>query len=194
MIKEIKEDLEELYKNKQKRLKHIYGVRDMALYLGKKYDCDLYKLEVAALLHDATKYYTKEENIKVITENFNNAEEILTGYNEFIYHGFSAKVLAEKKYHITDSDILNSIMYHTIGKPNMTDYEKIIFIADYTEINRTYESCIKVRKILEDDIDLAVYTAIDNSIRFYESINDDVPQMAYQAREYYKQIKESYND
>jgi predicted HD superfamily hydrolase involved in NAD metabolism len=194
MIKGIKKDLEELYKEKQPRLNHIYGVRDMALNLGKKYGCDLFKLEVAALLHDITKYYTKEENIQVIKDNFEHSEEILEGYNEFIYHGFSARVVASTKYHISDTDILDSIMNHTIGKPNMTIYEKIIFIADYTELNRTYENCVKARKMLEEDIDLAVYTAIDDSITFYENINGDVPQSAYKAREYYKQIKESYYD
>lgn len=194
MIKGITEDLEELYKNKQHRLRHIYGVRDMSLNLGKKYGCDLYKLEVAALLHDITKYYTKEQNIQVIKDNFENSKEILEGYNEFIYHGFSARVAASEQYHVTDIDILDSIMNHTIGKPNMTIYEKIIFISDYTEINRTYDSCVKVRKMLKEDIDLAVYTAIDDSITFYENINGDVPPIAYEARTYYKQIKESNND
>ncbi len=194
MIKTIIEDLEKTYQNKPKRLKHVFGVRDMAIKLGKIYNCDLSKLETAALLHDITKYYTKEENIKIIHDNYDNALEIIQGYNEFIYHGFSGRVIAETKYQITDNDILSSIEHHTIGKPNMTIYEKIIFISDYTEENRTYDNCIKARKLLEKDIDLAVFTAIDDSIKFYEDLGDDVPKTAYEAREYYKQIKESNHD
>lgn len=190
MIETIKHDLEQRYITKPKRLAHIYGVRKQALSLGRQYHCDLQKLEIAALLHDITKYYTKEQNIKLIQEHYPNSEEILSGYNEHIYHGFTAAIVAQQTYHIKDKDIINSIAYHTVGKPNMSIYEKIIFISDYTEENRTYESCIKVRKLLEESIDLAVYTAIDDSIRFYEAKEDDIPQDAYNARTYYKQILE----
>lgn len=194
MINAIKKDLETVYQNHPNRLRHVYGVRDMALKLGKQFNCDLYKLEVAALLHDITKYYTKEQNITIIKKHFSNSKEILAGYNEFIYHGFSARIVASEDYHITDQDILDSITSHTIGKPNMTIYEKIIFISDYTEENRQYENCIKARNLLKQDIDLAVYAAIDDSIKFYENIKDEVPQTAYLAREYYKQKKESKNN
>ena len=91
-------------------------------------------------------------------------------------------------YNITDDDILNSILNHTIGKEAMTIYEKIIFISDYIEPNRVYESCIKVRKLAFESLDLAVYTAIDDSIKFYEKNGGQVPESAYRARKYYKKV------
>jgi predicted HD superfamily hydrolase involved in NAD metabolism len=165
----------------------------MALELGKKYDCDLFKLEVSALLHDITKYYETSKQIKIIEEYYPNSTEILKEYNEHIYHGFTARIIAKEKYHIKDIDILDAITYHTVGKPNMSIYEKIIFIADYTEPNRTYENCIKARNLLKDNIDLAVYTAINDSIILYESTNDNIPKIAYEARDYYKQLLEEQN-
>jgi len=59
------------------------------------------------------------------------------------------------------------------------------------EPNRTYESCIKVREIAFKDIDLAVFTAIDDSIKFYETTGGQVPKTAYLARKFYqKELEE----
>lgn len=193
MIDQIKTDLELLYQNKPRRLKHIYGVRDKALELGKRFNLDLKKLETASLLHDITKYYSNEENVNLIKEYYDNSTQILREFNEQILHAFTAKVVAEKEYGITDPDILGAIESHTVGKAKMNMYEKIIFIADYTEENRSYDSCVRARELLKDDIDLAVYNAINDSILFYENLNDLIPQTAYEARKYYKQIMEDQN-
>lgn len=193
MIKQIKMDLESLFKGKPDRLKHVYGVKDKALELGRRFNLDLDKLEVASLLHDITKYYSLSENVEIIRENYDNPDQIFIEFNENILHAFSARIVAQKQYGVTDEDILNAIETHTIGKPAMSIYEKVIFISDYTEVNRTYESCVRVRKLLETNIDLAVYTAIDDSIRFYEKLNSKIPKTAYEARTYYKQIMEVQN-
>lgn len=190
MIEKIIRDLEVIYHNKQNRLHHVYGVRETALKLGKKYNCDLNKLELAALLHDITKYYSIDENIRIIKDNFVEADKILKDFNIHILHAFSAYVVARDEYGIEDEDILNAIKNHTIGKENMSIYEKIIFISDYTEPNRTYDSCIKVRNILDEDIDLAVFTAIDDSIKFYEKNDGEIPKSAYKARDFYQHILE----
>lgn len=190
MMKQIYNDLKIIYKYKPNRLKHIDGVVETALALGRKYNLDLEKLETAALLHDITKYYSPEENIETINSEFKNAEYILKNYNKKILHAFSAVHVAKTVYNITDSDILGSIMNHTIGKPEMSMYEKVIFISDYIEPNRTYESCVKVRKIASDNLDLAVYTAIDDSIRFYERAKSKIPKESYEARTYYKELLE----
>lgn len=185
MINKILNDLKTLYINKPHRYKHVLGVRDTALKLAEIHNVDKNKLELAALLHDITKYHDTSWHQQQITNNFDNSEEILSNYNSNILHAFSAYIVAQKEYNINDHDILDAILNHTIGKPNMTIYEKIIFISDYIEPNRTYESCKKVRQIAFDNLDLAVYTAIDDSIKFYEKNNGDIPDIAYEARAFY---------
>lgn len=183
-------ELSVIYCLKPDRLKHVLGVRDTAAKLGRIHKANLDKLQLAALLHDVTKYYTKEENIELIKNYFDNYEEIIAQFNEHILHAFSAYVVSKVVYGITDHDILDPILNHTIGKPNMTLYEKIIFVSDYVEPNRTYDSCVKVREIAFKDLDLAVYTIIDDSIKHYEKSNGQVPETAYQAREYYQKLLE----
>lgn len=181
-------------KDKPKRLKHILGVKETAIKFGKKYNLDLDKLETAALLHDITKYYTLEENKIVIDRYFEDASKIYKNYNENILHAFSAYIIAKEKYNITDGEILNSILSHTIGRAKMSIYEKIIFISDYTEPNRIYKSCIKVRKIAETSLNEAVFTAIDDSIKFYEAHDGIIPLVAYEARNFYRNILEVQHD
>jgi ribosome silencing factor RsfS/YbeB/iojap len=178
-------DLLKIYKDKPQRLNHVLGVRDTAIELGKLHGCDLKKLEIAALLHDITKYESLEIHRKLIKSYYSNAEEILHEYNPKILHAFSAVVVAKNKYGVQDNLILNAIQNHTVGRKAMSIYSKIIFIADYIEPNRTYDSCKKVRKIAYENLDLAVYTAINDSILFFEKLHEKIPKTAYEARKYY---------
>jgi predicted HD superfamily hydrolase involved in NAD metabolism len=194
IIEELLNRLNDIYITKPNRLKHVLGVRDTAIKFGKIYNCNLEKLEIAALLHDITKYYTYEENIRVVNEYFSNSDYIIKEYNEHILHAYSAYVIAQVEYGITDTDILNPIMHHTIGKEAMTIYEKIIFVSDYIEPNRIYKSSIKVRKLAEENLDLAVFVAIDDSIKYYEKNGGQVPSSAYHARKYYNELLEEQNE
>ena len=68
--------------------------------------------------------------------------------------------------------IINAVSFHTLGAPFMSLLDKIIFIADYIEEGRKYQSCKTVRdyllpKLTKDNpsaiqaIDQAVVMAID---------------------------------
>ncbi len=195
MIKaEITKDLRIALSEYPRRLEHVYGVRDTALKLGKRYNLDLDILEITALLHDITKYYSKEDNKALIDSYFPDSEFIYKEYNDNILHAFSGYIVAKTKYKIKNGEILNSILNHTVGRPNMSMYEKVIFISDYIEPNRTYDSCVKVRKLVDKSLDLAVFTAIDDSIQFYEARKGKIPLIAFKARHYYRNLLEGQND
>jgi len=192
MKERILADLNRIYEHKQQRMDHVLGVRDTALRLGKLHHCDLDKLELAALLHDITKYDSHEQNVKRIRSYYENADSIIREYNPNILHAFSAVAVAHDAYGVTDPDILGAIEKHTIGAPNMSMMEAVLFVSDYIEPNRTYPSCIHVRSIAFENLHLAIYTAMDDSIRYFESTEGQVPQTAYKARAYYKnQLEES---
>ena len=54
-------------------------------------------------------------------------------------HAPVSAYVAEKTFGVKDEEILSSIRWHTLGKVNMTEFEKIIFIADKIE-ERTREN------------------------------------------------------
>ena len=64
----------------------------------------------------------------------------------------TAYVYVKEELKIVDEDLLNAIMYHPTGRKNMTILEQIIFVADYVEDTRKYESCIKARNVAYDSL------------------------------------------
>lgn len=184
MIERIQADLKEIFKNDKTRLTHIEGVLSTALKLGERFGIDETKLKLAALLHDITKNEPLSFHETLIKKHFD--AEILKTYTEPLYHAFSAAVIAKETYGIEDEEILEAIKHHTIGKPAMRPIEKVLFISDYIEPNRPYAASKTVRQIAFDDIDYAVYKALDNSIELFASTAAFIPKLAYDTKDYYE--------
>ena len=64
-----------------------------------------------------------------------------------VYHQFAGAYVAETHFGIKDEDILNAIRYHTSGRANMSELEKLIFLADMLEEERSYEGVETLRKL-----------------------------------------------
>jgi predicted HD superfamily hydrolase involved in NAD metabolism len=188
MIKAIIKDLKQLYIDKPHRYQHVLGVVKTAKLLGERYQLDLTKLELAAWLHDSTKYLSIDEHKQLIKMHYAKDNQLLTEFKKALYHAYSAAAYAYANHHIKDKDILLAIMHHTVGRPNMSMYEKIIFISDYIEPNRTYESCVIVRRIVleEQALNRGIYEAMNRTITYHETQQKSVPKLAYLARAYYQ--------
>jgi len=187
MIREIKEDLNERYKDHKHRLNHVLGVAQTAMNLGEREGLDPEKLLIAALLHDITKYEDIEFHKEKIMKFFPNSKEIIHEYSENLWHTFSAYAYAIEKYKVKDTDILEAILYHAVGAPAMNPYAELIFLSDYIEPHRKYASSIKVRKIAEDSIQQAIYEAMNDTITYHQEERETIPEIALEARDYYHQ-------
>ena len=130
----------------QARLEHIFGVVEMAKYLAKKYKVNVKKAKIAAVMHDFCKY----DDVNELEKIFTPAEIDECRHYDFLYHAYGSAYMY-KKYIGDDEDIFNAIYNHVFGRPGMSMLEAIIMIADYTEKNRKYESCIEARKMLYED-------------------------------------------
>lgn len=116
------------------RYMHSLGVMEMAVKLAKEFNLDEEKAKIAGLLHDCAKCLSKEE-LKQYFDSFEECEKLSVK----TWHAPVGAIIAQKEYGVTDKEILSSIRWHTIGKNDMTDFEKVIFIADKIE-HRTRES------------------------------------------------------
>lgn len=154
-----------------KRFSHSLGCAQCALELAKLYNQDEKKAYLAGLIHDMAKNLEDEALYKVITE------EIKTGYskhelkNSKTYHAIAGAYLAKKIFEIEDDEIISAIRNHTIGKVNMTTFDKIIFLADKIEPNERDEKYSKkIFKILEKNkgttgLDLAILKCTKETIK-----------------------------
>ncbi|OIJ16666.1 phosphohydrolase [Anaerobacillus alkalilacustris] len=147
-----------------KRYVHTLGVLETAVNLAQKYGVDQKKVELAAVFHDYAKFRPIDEMKQIVVNE--NMDDALLLYGEELLHGPVGAYLVKQEFGIKDEDILDAIRYHTTGRPNMTLLEKIIYIADYIEPNRSFKGVEEVRELAQQDIDAALITSISNTINF----------------------------
>ena len=133
-----KELLEWLKKNlNEERYEHSLGTADCAKDLAQKYNLNSEKAYIAGLLHDCAKCFSTEKLLSIIEDYHLDVEDI-EKMNYKTLHAPVSAFVAEKDFGVTDDEILSSIRWHTIGKVEMSNFEKIIFLADKIE-TRTRE-------------------------------------------------------
>ena len=110
---------------------------EMAVKLAKLNNVNEDDARFAGLMHDCAKCKTQFEMIEIVRHKIKDMDpmEIRT---EKILHAPVSAYVARDGFGIKDADILSAIRWHTIGKVGMSDFEKIIFLADKIE-NRTRE-------------------------------------------------------
>lgn len=131
---------------KKKRYIHTLGVVEFAEKLAKHYGVCEKKARIASLLHDYCKYYSNEQMLNGLRNaNFEIDEVLLNKIN--LGHGFLAGIIVKNEFNIEDEDIINAVTHHTFGRKGMSKLEKIIYLADSLEMNRTYDGVDDLRKL-----------------------------------------------
>lgn len=118
------------------RYEHSLGTADSAKLLAEQYDENSEKAYVAGLLHDSAKCFSTEKLLEIIDKNLEIEEAEKENYKTL--HAPVSAFIAQTEFGVEDNEILSAIRWHTLGKPNMTVFEKIIFLADKIE-ERTRE-------------------------------------------------------
>ena len=138
-IKISTEDLMGWLKNNlsKERYEHSLGTADSAKLLAEQYGEDVEKAYVAGLLHDCAKCFTTEKLLEIIESNLDIEEAEKENYKTL--HAPVSSFIAKTEFGVEDVEILSAIRWHTLGNPNMSTFEKIIFLADKIE-NRTRET------------------------------------------------------
>ena len=131
------------------RYEHSIGTAECASELAEKFGCDKDKAYFTGLIHDCAKCLPKDETIDIINNHVTLEEGELCSPKT--HHAPAGAYIAQKVFGISDEEILSAIRWHTIGKVNMTTFEKIVFLADKIETRtRPCERCEPVREALND--------------------------------------------
>lgn len=141
----------------EERFFHTLGVAETSKELAKLFNLDEEKAYLAGLLHDCAKGFSNEKLLEIINKNLkiDDCEMI----NPKTYHAPVGAYIAEKEFGVTDTEILSSIRWHTIGKLDMSDFDKIIFIADKIEPNTRPDNMInqiRPKLFLDNGLDKAL--------------------------------------
>lgn len=116
----------------EERYIHSLGVMEAAVELAEMFDMDVEKARIAGLLHDAAKCFSNEKLLEIIKEHIPEVQECeLLNYKTL--HAPVSAYLAKTQFNVSDSEILDAIRWHTLGRCKMSDFEKVIFLADKIE-------------------------------------------------------------
>lgn len=119
-------------KLKPGRYQHTLSVAETARSLAPRYGIDPGRAELAALLHDCAKSMPLEEMRRLVAQNIADAdaEEFAT---ISVLHAPAGAVVAADIYDARDPAILSAIRKHTIGAPEMSPLDALIYTADFIE-------------------------------------------------------------
>lgn len=147
-----------------KRFYHSKCVMDRAIEYAKIYGVDEEKAKLTGLAHDVLKDTPNEFRIKEAEELdvvLDDIEKISLG----LIHAKSGAEFCRKEFGFSD-DMCDAIKYHTTGRANMTMLEKIIYLADATGIDRTFEEADVCYELAKKDLDEALFYFFKKTIEW----------------------------
>ncbi len=165
----------------EKRYQHTLRTLQKAMELSMCLECDREAVFWAALLHDCAKYTVPTEKQKAQLGDF-------AGYDKIIHAPLGA-IVAREEYGISDERILNAIKYHTTGRANMTNEDKIVFLADAIEDGREYPNVERIRKETEKSIDDGIIASLEGVLEFEKNEQSGIHYLTKEALDYLKEEK-----
>lgn len=158
------------------RWAHTVRVAELCAEYASRAKLDERQAITMALMHDCAKYLPA-------------GSPLLAGFTppdvpQPVLHQYSGAYVAEHTFGITDRRILDAIRYHTTGRENMTEAEKLLFLADMLEAGRSFEGVDKLRKAFKEDMDECLYLCLAHQVKYLKSKNMPIDPMTDRAYEY----------
>ncbi len=184
-IKKIRKTMEKTLD--AKRFEHTLGVAYTAAALAMRYGSDVLKAQTAGMLHDCAKCMSNEKRLH-ICEKHNISVNEIERRNPFLLHAKVGSYIAMRKFNIHDSDIINAILNHTTGRPDMSLLEKIVYIADYIEPGRKQAPNLgQIRRMAFQDLDEALFCILKDTLVYLNQVDGDVDPMTQKTYDFYKE-------
>lgn len=186
---EIKKKLKKMLT--QERYEHTLGVANTCVCLAMSKGMDLDESYLAGLLHDCAKCIPDEEQILKCEKHGIEITDI-ERISPYLLHAKLGAYEAEKKFGVKHDEILSAISCHTTGKPEMTDLEMILFVADYIEPGRTKAQHLKeIRMMAFHDLRQAVYMILKDTLSYLKEKGRPIDDMTEKSYEYYRTFYEA---
>lgn len=171
------------------RYEHTLGVMYTAGCLAMAHKQSIEQAMLAGLLHDCAKCLPNEERIRLCREH---QVEITPSEMENLglLHAKAGAILAKEEYHITDEAILHAIRVHTTGEPDMSDLDKIIYIADYIEPGRMDAPNLEyIRQLAFQNPDACVAQISYDTLCYLQSKTYAIDPTTEQTYHFYKKYR-----
>jgi predicted HD superfamily hydrolase involved in NAD metabolism len=131
----------------EKRFVHTVEVEKMAARIARIYapEKELI-LRAAALLHDITKEFSFELQIKLCAQYGLDIGKTDYHAPKTLHARTAAEAIKEDYPEFADDEVVSCVRWHTTGREKMTLCEKIVYLADYIDMSRKFEDCVRLRE------------------------------------------------
>ena len=182
--------MEEKLKNtlSARRYDHSIGVMEAAVKMAEYFGADVEEARIAGLLHDCAKEIEKDEALKMCDELGIFIDEEKRLQKGLLHADLGAEIM-KREYGIDDDEIYSAVKCHTMGKNDMSMLDKILYLADFIEVNRRdFEGLSELRKVCFEDLDVAMLMAINLSISFVISKGKTLHKQTTDTKLYFERI------
>ena len=145
-----------------KRVPHVIGCSETAVELAKQYGENEKDARRAGILHDITKALNAEEQLH-LCDKYGIILNQFERDNPKLLHAKTGATIAREVFGESDA-VYRAIYWHTTGKADMSNLEKIIYLADYMEPNRDFQGVQELRKLAHTNLDQALLMGLKMSV------------------------------
>ena len=143
---------------KANRVNHVLGCRDTAVKLAERWGADVTDAARAGIF---------------ILDEFSTK-------NPKTLHALTGSLVAERIFG-ENKAVVDAIRWHTTGKADMTLLQKIIYVADYMEPNRSFEGVEQLRHLAFTDIDAALRLGLEMTLSMLREQGREISPESQQA-------------
>lgn len=144
------------------RVAHVLGCRDTAVALARHWGADETDAARAGILHDITKALDGSLQLTLCRAYGKLLDDFSMRYPKTL-HALTGSLVARRIFG-ENENVVSAICWHTTGRGNMTLLEKIIYLADYIEPNRTIPGVKHLRELAFSDIDAAMVAGLNMTL------------------------------
>lgn len=150
------------------RYRHTLGVAALAADLARRHGFDAAAAALAGLLHDCGRRfdpagmarYARERRLPV------PSRELTLARAPLLAHAYVSAELARARFGVEDRAVLGAIAHHTLGRPRMTPFERLLYVADIASEDRGFQGAERIRRLARRDLDAAFRTAVRTKAEF----------------------------
>lgn len=153
-------------KLKPQRYAHSLGVMDTAVILANRFGVDPQRAALSGLLHDCAREF-ETKNLIAESEKRRLYITAIDRQLPILMHAPLGTAIAKEEYGVDDTAVLKAIASHTVGGANMSDLDKIVYLADMIEPHREFDGVDNLREMaMTQPLDDVMIKAFDQSILF----------------------------
>ena len=170
---------------KENRVAHVLGCRDAAVELARQYGENEVDAARAGLLHDITKALDGPLQLTLCSE-YDILLSKFSQENPKTLHALTGSLVAEQVFGENQA-VVTAIRYHTTGRPAMSRLEKILYLADYIEVNRNFPGVDRLRAAAHRSLDEGMLMGLEMTLSQLREQKRQISQNSIDAARYLRE-------